>query len=151
MKIRDCMKRQVYTLPDTACVRDAVNLVLRYHIGMLPVVDVEGKLVGVVKLRDLLELGMPDFVDLVHDFAFVSHFGAGELQQPDPADLARPVREVMREPIFVEENSSPMYAAALLHHHAMRDLPVVDERGILIGLASHVDIGCAVMRAWKLG
>ncbi len=150
MKIRDCMKRQVYTLPDTACVRDAVNLVLRYHIGMLPVVDTEGKLVGVVKLRDLLELGMPDFVDLVQDFAFVSHFGAGELQQPDPADLARPVREVMQEPVFVEEGSSPMYAAALLHHHGVRDLPVVNSQGVLIGLVSHVDVGCAVMQTWKL-
>jgi CBS domain-containing protein len=33
--------------------------------------------------------------------------------------------------------------------HNLHDLPVVSEDGILVGIASRVDIGAAILAAWK--
>ena len=41
------------TLPPTALVADALELIERYHISGLPITDDEGRLVGILTNRDL--------------------------------------------------------------------------------------------------
>jgi CBS-domain-containing membrane protein len=151
MKIGDCMKRSVVSIPLNATIGEAVELLTRHHIGTLPVVDEKGKLVGLLQAHDLLSLIMPDFVHLVDHFDFVHNFGAVEKRQPTSAELALPVKKVMEAPVFVEETSGLLRAAALLHHHELRDLPVVDAYQHLVGIASHVDISTALMAHWQTG
>src|SRR4051812_35247692 len=50
---RDVMARQLVSIPTTANLRDALALLLKRHIHMLPVVD-SGRLVGVISSRDFL-------------------------------------------------------------------------------------------------
>jgi len=109
MKIADCMKRDVVSITASASIGQAAARFASRHIGMLPVVHAVGHLVGVLQLRDLLALVMPDFVQLVDDFDFVHDFGAVESQQPSPEMLARPVTEVMQPPISFR-SSRPLAA-----------------------------------------
>ena len=62
MEIRDCMKRNVFSIASTATIRQAAALITEHHIGLLPVVDEQGKPIGVVRLADLLSLELPDFL-----------------------------------------------------------------------------------------
>jgi CBS domain-containing protein len=41
-----------------------------------------------------------------------------------------------------------MRAFAIIISHNLKDLPVVDQDGRLVGLASHVDIGTALLARW---
>ncbi|MEA4910426.1 MAG: CBS domain-containing protein [Chloroflexi bacterium] len=150
MKISDCMKRNVVSIQQGAAVSQVVDLVIENLIGTVPVVDSQGKLVGVVKLRDILSLVMPDFVRLIDNFDFVHDFGAVNSRQPTLKDLNEPVNAIMQEPIYAEADCSLLRAAALLNQHGLKDLPVVDSQGKLIGIASHVDIGVALMKKWNL-
>ncbi len=150
MNVRDSMKRNVVFINTTGSVRDAVDLVVDHHIGTLPVVDGQRKLVGVVKLKSLLSLVMPDFVRLMENFEFVHDFGAIDTRLPSPQDLARPVTDIMEPPIYARENASLIHAAAILHQQGLKDLPVTSENDTLVGIASHVDIGIALMRRWKI-
>ncbi len=150
MDVRDSMKRNVIFINVSATVRDAVDLVVEHHIGTLPVVDNDRKLLGVVKLRTLLSLVMPDFVHLMENFEFVRDFGAVDTRMPSPEDLARPVTSVMEPPIHAYENASLIHAAAILNQQGLKDLPITNEDGILTGIASHVDIGIALMRRWNI-
>ena len=83
MLIRDCMKRNVYYVHTTTTIGEAARLFVEKHIGTLPVVDESGQLRGLLPLRSLLLLVMPDFVSLMEDFDFVSDFGAAEMRVPD--------------------------------------------------------------------
>ena len=147
--ISDCMKPNVVSITASASIGQAAALFAVRHIGTLPVIDSTGRLVGLLTLRDLLALVMPDFVRLMEDFDFVHDFGAVETRRPSPETLSRPVREVMQPPISVEQTCGLLRASALLRHHDLLDLPIVNPDGRLVGIASRVDIGTALLASWR--
>jgi len=149
MDIRDCMKRTVYSISSQETIRQAAELVVKYHIGLLPVVDAQNKLIGVIRLTDLLSLELPDFFNLVQDFDFVDDFGAVETSRPTSAELAQPASSRMQPVTYVEESCGLIRAYALMLKHNLYDLPVVPTEGLLVGIASRVDICVAILSAWK--
>ena len=149
MNISECMKRDVVSITTSANIGQAAARFAVRHIGMLPVVDATGSLVGILQLRDLLALVMPNFVRLVEDFDFVHDFGAVESRQPSPETLVRPVTEVMQPPVSVEATCGLLRAFAVMREHDLHDLPVVDAAGRLAGIASRVDIGAALLAGWR--
>ena len=95
-------------------VKDALDLMAEYHIGGIPVVDDENYLVGIVTNRDLrFELDMEKHID-----------------------------EVMsKENIITTSQGTDMETAAqILQENKIEKLPVVDEKGKLIGLITYKDI-----------
>lgn len=143
------MKRNVYFIHSTATIREAAAIVAEKHIGTLPVVDPEGKLIGVVGLRDLLSLEMPDFFNLIEDFDFVHNFGAVETTRPEVEVITRPVTTIMEPAISVKETSGMLRAYALMLKRNMHDLPIVSGSGVLVGIVSRVDIGVAILAGWN--
>jgi CBS domain-containing protein len=144
------MKREVTTaLPETT-VREAARLLVERHIGTLPIVDAHGVLLGIVGVTEILNIFLPDFVALIEDIDFVKDFGALEALKPKDVPEARTltVKDIMKEPLAVEENAGLLRAFALMKKHNLRYLPVVSKDGKLVGVASRVDIACGFLSAW---
>jgi CBS domain-containing protein len=148
MLISKYMKRDVVSIHADATIRDAAQVFARQHIGMLPVVDHDGKPIGVVGLQDMLSLELPDFVNFVPDLDFVQDFGVVETTRPSAAALARSIKKLMKPPFAVPQECGLLRAYALMLQHNLHDLLVVSAEGKLIGIASRVDIGRAILRAW---
>ncbi len=102
------------TMRDNAKVLDALKIMEEYHIGGIPVVDSENRLVGIVTNRDLR------FERNIH----------------------RPVYEVMTKEnlITTTEFTDFEKAADILQEHRIEKLPVVDKNYRLIGLITYKDI-----------
>lgn len=102
------------TMRDDAKVLDALKIMEEYHIGGIPVVDSENRLVGIVTNRDLR------FERNIH----------------------RPVYEVMTKEnlITTTEFTDFEKAADILQEHRIEKLPVVDKNYRLIGLITYKDI-----------
>lgn len=102
------------TLPETALVQDALNLMRENKIGGIPVVDANGILKGIITNRDL-------------------RFEKNQL---------RPVREVMTSENLVTTNDGTSLATAedILQEKKIEKLPVVDGNYRLIGLITYRDI-----------
>lgn len=149
LKIKDCMKVNVVSIPVSATIADAVDVIVTRHIGLLPVVDDQMKLVGVVGLSDLLELALPTFMRLVKDLDFVGNFGAVESYLPDWNTLHQPVKTIMRTALPVHEDCRLLRAYALMLKHDFHDLPIVDAENRLCGIASRVDIGTTILSTWQ--
>jgi CBS domain-containing protein len=148
MNIGQCMKRQVISVPETSTVREVAAIFVEKHVGLLPVVTEDHSLVGVVGLRDLLALGLPDFMRLVKDVDFVHDFGAVETTHLAPSVLDRSIRTLLKPAITVQEDSGLLRAYALMLQQDLHDMPVVSADGRLVGIASRVDIGAQILLGW---
>ena len=103
------------TIKANATVKDALDIMAEYHIGGIPVVDEDKKLVGIVTNRDL-------------------RF---------ETNLVRPICEIMTtaDKLVVTHQQTDMEAAAnILRENKIEKLPVVDNDGHLIGLITFKDI-----------
>ena len=147
--IKNCMKRNVISVPTDATVQEAAELVVAHHIGQLPVVDQTGRLVGIVDLQDILSLELPDFFDLLPNVDFVHDFGAVESTRPSKEELSRPIISLARQATSVPETCGLLRAYAVMVKHDLHDIPVVTESGRLVGIASRVDLGTAILSLWK--
>lgn len=148
MNISDCMKRNVISISETATVREAAAILANKHIGLLPIVNNDMNVIGVVGLKDLLSLKLPDFVRFVADVDFVHDFGAVETSSPSAETLDEPITTLMKDTITVDENCGLTRAYALMLQHNLHDMPVVSTEKKLIGVASRVDIGTSILSGW---
>ena len=144
-----CMKRKVIFGHPEMMVREAATLIVEKSIGTLPVVDQKGKLEGVVHIRNIIQIFLPDFVSLLSNIDFVKDFGAKRLPATGALKKAEvlTVADIMEKAVAVEENSSLIRALSLMESHNLTDLLVVSE-GKLVGLASRADIGRAFLADW---
>jgi len=150
MIIKEYMKQHVISISVSATIREAADLYAHHHIGTLPVVDEQHKLVGILHMRDLLDLIMPAFVELIGDFDYVrGDFGSYEELLPSSEVASTSIKQVMEKPIFVQTTAGLLRAFAMLDKHDMFDMPIVDDNKHLVGLASRVDIGTALLARWR--
>jgi len=143
------MKRKVVSIPVTSTIREAAAVFVKNHVGLLPVLDKNDKPIGVLGLRGLLTLELPDFVNMIADLDFVHDFGAVETTRPSAEMLGKSVKTLMEPVITVEEGTGLLRAYALMLQHNLHDIPVVSKDGKLTGIASRVDIGIAILSAWE--
>jgi CBS-domain-containing membrane protein len=114
----------------------------------LPVLDQHKTPIGVVGLRDLLSLELPDFISFIEDLDFVHDFGAVESTRPPAEVLDQSIQTLMKPAITVHEDSGLLRTYALMLQHQLHDIPVISNDGQLVGMASRVDIGTAIVSAW---
>lgn len=102
------------TLPETACVGDALKIMAEFKIGGIPVIDESGTLVGIVTNRDL-------------------RF---------EKELRKPITEVMTSKQIVKGHQTITMAEAesILKQYKIEKLPVVDANNKLTGLVTYRDI-----------
>ena len=102
------------TIRRGSTVRQALQMMAEYHIGGIPVVDEENRLVGIVTNRDL---------------RFERRLDA-------------PIDDVMtKENLVTTHQQTDLTAAAkILQENKIEKLPVVDKQGKLVGLITYKDI-----------
>lgn len=121
MKAREIMtKRPKCVTPDTP-LREAARLMKEQDVGVLPVVDRAGsdRLVGIVTDRDIA----------------IRHVAEGH----DSSSC--PVREAMTSNVrTAREDDDIDHVMDLMGKEQVRRIPVVDERGDLVGIVAQADI-----------
>lgn len=128
------------TLPRDATVGQAVERLLASRLPMLPVVDAKNHFVGVFGHKELLGLILPRAARLseeLQDLSFVTETVADlrarleAVAKEQVGKHAAPHRAVRAETALIE--------ALLLLHRGDAFLPVVDESGCLVGIATAAD------------
>ena len=115
MILKNCIKPAITVKPSTS-VEEAARTVVEKHIGTLPVVDDDGKLVGVVRLTNLLKVFMPNFVSIMVNIDFVTDFGALENlhfeERPEISHLK--IKDLMVKPRLVKETCGLLRAFSIM-------------------------------------
>lgn len=141
MQAQDIMTREVITIHADTTVDEIARLLDRHHIGSVPVVDEERRVIGIVSESDLFlkPAGMP--------------FSAVKLptlfkQWVDPARLAEIYAEahrhtaadiMTREVICVDVEDEIGHVAWLMAQRDLKHVPVLQE-GKLAGMLTRADV-----------
>ncbi|PSO52295.1 MAG: phosphoribulokinase [Cyanobacteria bacterium QH_8_48_120] len=141
--VADVMTSNPIVVQPQTPIKEAIQLLAERRISGLPVVDGEGKLVGVITESDLMwqETGVdpPPYIILLDSVIYLQN--PARYEKEIHKALGQTVEEVMSEkPITVEPDRALKEAARLMHEKEIRRLPVVDEQGQVIGILTRGDI-----------
>lgn len=147
MNVKDFMKTEVVTVHQDGTLQDAARLLAKSLVGILPVVDDDYRLVGVVSMDDVLRQFMPRFVEMIEQADFIHDYGALEAGQ-EHVELDAPVQEMMQRRFYVRETDRLMAPMVIMYKHRIGDIPVIDENDKLVGLVSHAQVGGMFLKDW---
>src|SRR5436305_9566861 len=140
----------ITVLPETG-VEDVVQTLRKHELPGVPVVDGDGRLVGIVTESDLVlsddegDLHIPHYIELFGGFVFLEPLRRfeGRLHKAvaaTAADMMTP------DPITVEADDSARKAARLIADTGHNRLPVVDGDRV-VGVVTRVDVLAALAGA----
>ena len=70
MKVNEIMTKEVVSIRHEQTAREALDLLFRMRISGLPVMDTEGKLMGMFTEKDVLRYILPSYVEKVGRFIY---------------------------------------------------------------------------------
>ncbi|MEB3272521.1 MAG: CBS domain-containing protein [Prochlorothrix sp.] len=148
--VADFMSREVITVNTDTPIKDVIQVLASHHIGGLPVVNGEKKLVGVLSETDLLwqESGVtpPPYITLLDSIIYLKNPATYERDLHKA--LGQTAAEVMTsKPITIVPDKPLSEAARIMHDRRIHRLFVVDQGGSVIGVITVGDI----IRAMALG
>jgi CBS domain-containing protein len=143
MRAHQIMTKPVVTVTPDATVLEAANLMLRYHISGLPVVDNAGRLTGIVSEGDFIrrsEIGTGKARGRWLKFLL----GAGRAAADYVHEHGRKISEVMTpDPITITEETPLDEIVTSMERNGVKRLPVMRD-GKVIGIVSRANLLQAV-------
>jgi CBS domain-containing protein len=144
-EVRDIMDSSPATVhPDTP-VEQVVTLLREHELPGVPVVDADGRCVGIVSEADLVlpddqgDLHIPHYINLFGGTVFLEPLGRFE-QRLRKAFASTAADMMTRDPDSVAPDTTVKEAARLIHESGHNRLPVVDEDGRLVGVVTRLDV-----------
>jgi CBS domain-containing protein len=138
MRVHEVMSTGIVTARKTDTVRSVVIKMMNRNCGAIPVVEGDGRLVGMVTLRDVLLPLYPNYGDYIHDNVHSRDFV--EMEAGYPEVLGKKVEEIMTpNPLTVAPYDPILEAASYMGLKNFRRIPVVDAQK-LVGMLSIGDI-----------
>lgn len=143
MLIRDIMTKDVVSVRDSDTVDTCAKLLYKHNISGLPVLDAEGRLVGIVTEGDLIrresKIQGPAVLEILGGLIYLDSPKKfiDDLKQ----SMGQLVQDVMtRKVITIKPDATIEDGATLLVQKKIKRLPIVDEKGSLIGIVSRRDV-----------
>ncbi len=135
--VRDVMSTQVVAVKRDATFKEMAATLRQYRVSGFPVIDDEGKVIGVVSEADLLakEALANGHSEIPGRIAgIVHHREVAKAEGVTAGDL-------MTHPaVTVRPDDSAEHAARLMYSLQVKRLPVVDAGGCLVGIVSRADV-----------
>jgi len=149
LPVSQVMTADVLTFAPDENVTDAMAMLVEREIDAGPVVDADGKVVGMLSTGDLVvgeaRLHFPTVVNFL-GVNVAMPFNHEDLDDSVRKALGALVAEVMTtDVVSIAPDASVEDAATLMHDRKVSRLPVVDEDHGLVGIVSRGDIVRAIV------
>jgi CBS-domain-containing membrane protein len=124
----DIMTSSVACVREDASLSSVMTTMVDRSIGALPVVDADGRAIGIVSKTDVLR-------SLVHANEAEAHGGAT-------------VHDVMTSPVLTVQSSDPIdVVAAFMAYERVHHVPILDDHRRVVGMVSSLDVTRWLARA----
>jgi CBS domain-containing protein len=141
--VSDFMTRNVKAIKENETMRKACKLMYQDNIGSIVILkkhtDRHGAKTSGTTMKKEIPMGIVTERDIARMVGFSAKFFADT-----------PVSEVMSQPLItIKPNTSVKDAVALMEQKDIRRLPVVDNKGQMVGIITAKDIFKAFMKIFK--
>lgn len=134
-RVKDVMNWPVQVVMTNIAFKDIAALLQRHRISALPVVDTDGRLVGIVSEADLLLKETHPVLGSTRLLASTRRRRALAKSQGQTAE------ELMSAPVAtVGPDATTADAARLMLERNVKRLPVIDEHGLVLGIVTRGDL-----------
>lgn len=149
MHARDVMVAPVITVKPSTAVKEVAELFLKKRISAAPVIDSQGKLVGILSEGDLLHRVEAD-TERHRPWWFEVFMGSDTLAAEYVKSHGRKVSDIMTRKVIIASPQTPLHeVATLMEQNAIKRVPIL-ENGQLVGIVSRANLIQAVATARKL-
>jgi len=133
------MTKDLTAVEKDISVRELIFILNNAEMPNVPVVDEDGKLIGFISEKDLIRAALPGYFEMLHSTSFI----------PDMNQLSRKLTSISNEPIerFIQKNvmsvtedDDDLQAADLIIRKGVKNVPVVDANGRLVGRVRRIDL-----------
>jgi CBS-domain-containing membrane protein len=151
LHVRDVMNPNVVEVRASQTMAEAAAVLAAHHISGAPVVDEQGRCVGVLSAADFVHRENRQNVCCEPCLAGREHVLAHERAE-EPVAIEAPDEEGVRRHMTsavqtIAADASMMEAARILCAQHVHRLPVVDERSRVVGMVTSLDLIAATVKA----
>jgi len=138
LKVKELMTKPAHTITEDTPLRMVNQLMQRYHLNDLVVVNENYEVKGIITYSDLYRLILPTYVEVMEDETI---WLLPETVEEKIANLIdKPVKSVMTKDVFtVSPSELIVKAGAMMSAKKIKQVPVV-KNNKLIGILSYRDI-----------
>ena len=140
-RVKEVMSRDLVTIDARDSVHDAIELMAENKVAALPVVDRQGKCIGFLSSSDLVEVTREVDAGLSELEGSDQTLWGAYLDKLGDHVGHQNVIDLMSEEVVAIDADAPLFDAAskMLREHVHR-LPVLNSKGVLLGIVSMTDI-----------
>ena len=141
--VKDIMVKKVITIQKDASVEELSELLVKNKISGVPVVDSDGKLVGIATEGDLIikdsDLHFPRYFKLLDSIIYLESLN--KFKKSLKKFLGTKVEDVMTAEIKTVKEETPIGEAAnMMIKYNINRVPVLDSKDKMVGIVTRADI-----------
>ena len=150
MQVKEVMSKEVITVKRSTTLKELLEIFAKFHIfPLVPVIEEDNRLVGVVSFRNLINVFQLHQSDLLKTVPFLDEqeediFKIELTEEVGKLVVAEDIME--RNFITIQEDASLEEAYKLMKLYLKEEFPVVDRAGKLVGMIGIFDIVRHVFR-----
>lgn len=139
MKVKEIMVQKVESLSAQSSAREAMDILLKRKISGLPVLDKDGKLLGMFTEKNILSYLLPSYIEEVGRFVYEENPKSTKRKLSELCNIK--VGQLMRKDVVTTgEEATLCEAARIMLTQKARRLPVVNKEGKVIGIVAREDV-----------
>jgi CBS domain-containing protein len=139
MKISEIATRDVVSVRPDVSAKEALDLLFKMQISGLPVINTDGKLVGMFTEKEILSYLLPSYVERVGRFIYDQNPKAIKKKFSELSKLN--VSQLMRKDVVTTtEDTALCEVARIMLTQKARRLPVLDKTGKVLGIVARSDV-----------
>ena len=141
--VKDIMVKEVITIQEDASVEELSELLIKNKISGVPVIDSDGKLVGIATEGDLIikdsDLHFPQYFKLLDSIIYLESLN--KFKKNLKKFLGTKVGDVMTAKIRTVKEETPVSEAAnMMIKYNLNRVPVLDSKDEMSGIVTRADI-----------
>jgi CBS domain-containing protein len=139
MKVREIMTKDLTAVEKGMPVRELIFILENAEMPNMPVVEDDGMLIGFISEKDLIRAALPGYFEMLHSASFLPDMNQLSTKLTQIAD--EPIEKYMRRDVhYVTEDDDDLRAADLVIRQGVKNVPVVDAAGRLVGRVRRIDL-----------